>query len=113
LNRREHAVVPNLPLELMKTAVPPEEVAPNIWPIKQLLLSFVPKEPIQITFTDGNFCTGVGAGYDLISDALPFGRLWPASQDRARIVFDRRMTNDAAACHRRILQHVYDISGLP
>jgi len=27
-------------------------------------------------------------GVDLISDALPFGRLWPAAQDRARIVFD-------------------------
>jgi hypothetical protein len=29
---------------------------------------------------------------DLISDALPFGRLW----QRARIVFDCRMANDPA-----------------
>jgi hypothetical protein len=31
-------------------------------------------------------------GVDLISDALPFGRLWNC----ARIVFDCRMTNDPA-----------------
>ena len=34
--------MPSLPFELMKTAVPAKEVAPNIWPIKQLLLSFTP-----------------------------------------------------------------------
>jgi hypothetical protein len=27
-------------------------------------------------------------GFDLISDALPFGRLWYGSENRARIVFD-------------------------
>jgi hypothetical protein len=31
-------------------------------------------------------------GVDLISDVLPFGRLW----NYARIVFDCRMVNDAA-----------------
>ena len=31
-------VVPSLPSELMKTPVPPDEVAPKIWPIKQLSL---------------------------------------------------------------------------
>ena len=33
LNRREDVAVPSLPFELMNTAVPPEEVAPKIWPI--------------------------------------------------------------------------------
>jgi len=41
--------VPSLPSVLMKTAVPPEEVAPKIWPIKQLLFTFIPVAPIQIT----------------------------------------------------------------
>jgi hypothetical protein len=35
-------------------------------------------------------------GVDLIPDALSFGQLWPASQDRARIVFDCRMADDPA-----------------
>jgi len=33
----------------MNTAVPPEEVAPKIWPIKQLLLTFAPVAPTAIT----------------------------------------------------------------
>src|SRR5213080_2202946 len=51
LNLREEVIVPSLPLELMKTAAPAEEVWPNTLPIKQLLLTFAPTtpEPIQIT----------------------------------------------------------------
>ena len=43
--------MPSLPLELMKTAAPPEEVWPKTLPIKQLLLTFAPliPAPIQIT----------------------------------------------------------------
>src|SRR5262249_34731851 len=51
LNRREEVTVPSLPSELMKTAVPPEEVAPKIWPMKQLLLWLTPGEPIQMTLS--------------------------------------------------------------
>jgi hypothetical protein len=36
-------------------------------------------------------------GVDLISDALPFGRLW----QRARIVFDCRMANDPATINKQ------------
>ncbi len=36
-------------------------------------------------------------GVDLISDVLPFGRLW----QRARIVFDCRMANDPATINKQ------------
>src|SRR6266436_3351982 len=49
LNRRAEVAVPSLPSELTKTAVPPEEVVLKIWPIKQLLSTFAPGAPIQIT----------------------------------------------------------------
>jgi hypothetical protein len=43
-------------------------------------------------------------GVDLISDALPFGRLW----NRARIVFDCRMTDDPAMISSKNAAHVYE-----
>src|SRR5690242_16605676 len=49
LKRREDVAVPSWPVALTKTAAPPEDVTPNILPIKQLLSTLLPSTPIQIT----------------------------------------------------------------
>jgi hypothetical protein len=49
LNRHEEVIVPSLPVELMKTAVPSKEVWPKTLPIKQLVLTFVPSIPTPDT----------------------------------------------------------------
>ena len=40
--------MPSLSFELTKTPVPLEEVAPNIFPIWQLLSTLLPSAPIQM-----------------------------------------------------------------
>jgi hypothetical protein len=49
LKRLEDVIVPSYPSELIKTEVPPPEVVPKIFPIKQLPLRFAPAVPMQIT----------------------------------------------------------------
>jgi hypothetical protein len=44
----------------------------------------------------------------LIPDALSFGRLWPASQDRARMRTNYYTANDSSVSHRRFLCTLYD-----
>src|SRR5207248_10524756 len=51
LNLREEVIVPSLPFELMKTAIPEGDVWPKMFPIKQLSSTLFPATlaPIQMT----------------------------------------------------------------
>ena len=50
LNRRDELIVPSCPAESTRTGVPTfTVVAPKMFPIKQLLLTFAPELPIEIT----------------------------------------------------------------
>ena len=62
--------MPSLPLELMKTAAPAEDVAPKILPIKQLLFTFVPPAADTNNITG---CSNIVAGSKAQGDIAAAG----------------------------------------